>query len=104
MTKVLLLPADAYRMIDNLRDYADILDREGSSMADFARNAAERIDAAPWSGGLIEARSMDVDAAHSATIALMADAYGRAQELRDQAAELDRQGKAQENFLSAFTA
>jgi hypothetical protein len=105
MRTVLVLAADAYRMIDALRDYADILkaESESYSMHEFARNAADNIENAPRSGGLLEVNGFDFDAAHSAVIGVMTRKYEKAQDLRDEAAHLDADAKRLETFLDVFT-
>lgn len=107
MRIVNVLTVDAYRMIDALKDYADILEAESQdneSLVTVALRAAERIENGRRIGnGLIEIERFDLDAAHSAVIGVMTRRYEAAQELRDQADALNEQGKRMEKLLDAFT-
>lgn len=107
MRNVLILPSDAYRMVDALRDYADILEAEASlTLASHARTVAKRIENGQrhYPGNLITVEQFDLDSAHSAVIGVMIRRYEAAQELKDEAARLDAEAKRLESFLEGFTA
>lgn len=100
MINVLILAADAYRMTDALRDYADILDGEGSSAAEIARRAAERIETGHRSNGLIEVERFDMDAAHSAVIGVMVARREAAEAARAAVEQLEDEANRLEALLS----
>lgn len=104
MDNVLILPADAYRMIDALRDYADILESEGQDSDDLAEAAfqtAHRIENGSRNNidRLIEVERFDLDAAHSAVIGVMVARRDAAQALRDQADAAEEQANRLEALL-----
>lgn len=103
MKITLHLAADTYRMIDALKDYAALLENEGSlSMASIALSAAKRISEAPHEAGLRPLDSFDVDAAHGAMIGVMVERYSRAQALKDEAQRLETEARALESALEIF--
>lgn len=104
---VRILAADSYRMIDALRDYADILDAEGEggegfTPTSFNRAAADRMDSATPVNGLVEVERFDIDAAHSAVLGIMCRRYEAAERARDDLARLTVEAKRYEDFLPAF--
>lgn len=103
MVNVLVLAADAYRMIDALRDYADILEAEGSKAAETARRAAERIESGARINNLVEVERFDLDAAHSSVIGVLVARRERAEALKAEAEVLEAEAKRAEDFLAVFT-
>lgn len=98
-----IVPADMYRMVNVLLDYAAILKREGNHYNALRHIAhAEALNAAPREGGLILAERFDVDAAHSATIGVLVDAQDRAEAARRTAAEAEAEARSLEEFVTHF--
>jgi hypothetical protein len=94
----------AYRMVDALRDYRDRLNTDGlDSFAKLADRSALSIENGEHVGyGCVKIEKFDLDAAHSAVIAVMCDRRDEAQSLRDQADDLDGQAQRLEGLLTAF--
>lgn len=104
MAGTVILAADAYRMVDALKDYADALDAEGQDNYDLVSDylaAAQRIEMTERVGnGLIFVRNFDLHMAQTAAIMLAAQAYGAAEAARAEAERLTAEGKRYEGLLS----
>jgi len=100
-----IIPAHTmYRLVDALRDYAQILASEGNYTASVDRlNTAERMEMALRAAGMVQVDRFDFDTAHSAVVNLFAARADKAQELREQAAECDREAKRWEDVLGLLT-
>lgn len=103
MRNVFVLAADAYRMVDALRDYADILEAEATGLPRFTRATADRIENGKRAGGMIEVERFDLDAAHSAVIGVMCARREAAEALKAEVKMLEAQAKRLEGLLEAFT-
>lgn len=105
MTDTLILAADAYRMTQALRDYADILDLVGSGMSERYRADADILEQASLlrRGGLVEVTDFVRDAAHTAVIAMMLNAREDADKARAAVEEAEDRAKRYERLLGAFT-
>lgn len=106
MAGTVILAADAYRMIDALKDYADILELEGyhnNDLVNSYHDAAERIEMTERVGnGLIFVRQFDLDMAQSAVLMVMVNRRERADALRAEADALSGEAGRYEALLGAF--
>lgn len=107
MTRTAFDRSQAYRMVDALRDYADLLDAEQdgevSSLGSLARFAAGRIENGERIGlGLVLIDNFDRDAAHSAIIGVMTARRERAEALRTEAEALEGEAMRYEKLLDIF--
>lgn len=103
MNNSLVIPADAYRMIDALLDYADLADTS-EAVAIHCKDVAARIENGQraYPGNLITVERFDLDTAHSAVIGVMCDRREAAEALRTQAELAEAAAHRLEELLKAF--
>lgn len=95
-----------YRLVDALKDYAQVLEGEGDPfrLAPEKRDLAGKLEGFKRVGyGLAEIEQFDLDVATSAVLMLVTIRADKAAMLREAADECEREAKRWENVLGELT-